>query len=219
MKVYKSTETEVTALRTSKIILPTVYSLGGENETGVAVTAYGKGQVTGAVYTVPAHAEININFKLKLFCITPENVQNLSNLIKSLLDASKKHSYEELEKTHVSGGASFFGFLGWGGASASYSKTKHTMDSFGLSEADQKTIVEAMMKTVQDVSEFNYSGTIFNRNFDYDVTGNLFGIVMDAVIRQDQYQQQLRFLAPNVHLESPDGDTLPSAGKLYELQN
>lgn len=219
MKMYESTKTVVTGLRTSKIILPKVYPLGGQNETGVAVTTYGKGQVTGAVYTVPAHAQIDVNFKLKLHCVTPENVQVLSNLIKSLLDASKKHSFEELEKTEVSGGASFFGFFGWGGAKASYSDTKHTMDSFGLSEANQKTIVDAMMKVAQEVSEFNYSGTIFNRYFDYDVTGNLFGIVMDATIRQDQFQHQLRFLAPNVHLESPDGTTLPSAGKLYELKN
>lgn len=219
MNVYESTRTVVSGLRMSKIILPKVYPLGGQNETGIAVTSYGKGQVTGAIYTVPAHAEINVNFKLKLLCVTPENVQNLSNLIKSLLDASKQHSYEELEKTHVSGGGSFFGFFGWGGASASYSKTKHTMDSFGLSEENQRTIIDAMMKTAQEVSEFNYSGTIYNKNYDYDVTGNLFGIVMDAVVKQDQYQHQLRFLAPNVHMESSDGDMLPSVGKLYELEN
>lgn len=219
MKTYMSTRTVVTDLRTSKLILPALRPLGGQNETGVAVNTYGKGQVTGAVYTVPAHAQIDIDFRLKLLCVTPEDVQNLSNLIKSLLDASRQHSYEDLSKTHVSGGASFFGFFGWGGASGSYERTKRTMDSFGLSETNQRTIVDAMMNVAQQVSEFNYSGTVFNRDFDYDVTGNLFGIVMDATIQQNQYQHQVRFLAPNVHVESPDGDTLPSVGKLYELQN
>jgi hypothetical protein len=219
MNTYASTKTAIKGLRASKLILPKVYPVGGSNETGVAVTAYGKGQVTSVMYTIPAHAQITVNFKLKLLCVTPEDVQNLSNLIKSLLDASHQHSYHELEKTQVSGGASFFGFFGWGGASASYSKTKETMDSFGLSETNQRAIVDAMMKVAQQVSEFNYSGTIFNKDYDYDVSGNLFGIVMDAVIQQNQYQHQLRFLAPNVHLETHDGETLPSVGKLYELQN
>jgi hypothetical protein len=219
MRTYASTKTAVAGLRTSRVVLSKVYPLDSQNETGVAVTTYGKGQVTGAVYTVPAHAQVNVDFKLKLLCVTPEDIQNLSNLIRSLLDASHKHSYDELEKLEVSGGASFFGFFGWGGASASYSDVKHTMDSFGLSERNQEAIVDAMMKIAQDVSEFDYSGTIFNRDYDYDVTGNLFGIVMDAVISQDQYQHQLRFLAPNVHLESPDGTSLPSVGQLYQLQN
>jgi hypothetical protein len=196
-----------------------VYPFGAGNETGVAITTYGKGQVTGALYTVPAHAQINVDFKLKLHCVTPEDIQNLSSLIRSLLDASHQHSYDELEKLSASGGASFFGLFGWGGASASYSKTQHTMDSFGLSERNQKAIIDAMMIVAEQVSEFNYNGTIFNKDYDYDVTGNLFGIVMDAVISQDQYQHQLRFLAPNVHLESPDGTSLPSVGQLYNLQN
>jgi hypothetical protein len=218
IKKYKSTDTAVEGLRPSKLILPTIRPLVG-NESGIAVTTYGQGQVTGGMYTVPAHAEIKVDFKLRLLCITPEDVQMLSDLIKSLLDASRRHSYEELSKTSVSGGASFFGMFGWGGARASYEQTKRTMDSFGLSERNQEAIVDAMMKVSTQLSEFNYSGTIYNRNYDYDVSGNLFGIVMDAEIQQGQYQRQSRFLAPNVHLSSPDGVTLPTVGQLYNLQN
>jgi len=219
MKTYKSTNKTIEGLRKSKLILPKVSPLDGTNNTGVAITSYGQGQVTGVMYTVPAHGQITVDFKLKLLCITPEDIQNLSDLIKSLMNATYQHSYEELSKTEVSGGASFFGFFGWGGASASYSDTKKTMDSFGLSEANQETIVNAMMKIAQQVSEFNYSGTIYNRDYDYDVSGNLFGIVMDAVIQQNQYQNQVRLLAPSVHLVTQDGDTLPVVGQLYELNN
>lgn len=219
MKTYKSTNPALIGLRQSNMILPKIDRLYGENETGVAVTAYGTGQVTGLMYTVPAHGQINVDFQLKLMCVTPEDVQTLTNLIRSLLDASHQHTFDELESTQVSGGASFFGFFGWGGASASYSDTKHTMDSFGLSEQNQQTIVNAMMKLVQQVSQFNYSGTVFNKDYDYDVTGNLFGIVMDATISQSQYQSQVRFLAPNVQLQSSDGTALPCVGQLYNLQN
>jgi hypothetical protein len=219
MKNYESTMTVIKGLRKSKLILPKVYSFDGTNNSGVEINTYGKGQVTGAMYTVPAHGQITIDFQLQLLCVTPEDINNLSNLIMSLLDASHQHTYTELENLQVSGGASFFGFFGWGGASASYSQTKQTMDSFGLSEANQETIVAAMMKIAQQVCKFNYSGTIFNKDYDYDVSGNLFGIVMDAVIEQDQYQNQARFLAPNIFLGTPDGDSLPSVGQLYQPTN
>ena len=218
MQTYISKDTAVAGLRPSRQLLTTVSPLTG-NETGVAVTSYGQGQVAGVMYTVPAHGQINVDFELRLSCITPADVQNLSDLIKSLLDVSHKHSYEELSKTSISGGASFFGFFGWGGASASYENTKHTMDSFGLSEANQKTIVDAMMNVAQQFSLFRYSGVVDNRAYDYDVTGNLFGIVMDATIQQEQYQHQVRFLAPNVHLRTSDGDNMPVVGQLYGLQN
>lgn len=219
MKSYQSTNTATVGLRKSNQVLELLPQLGGSNETGVAITTYGQGQVAGLVYTVPAHGQITVDFKLKLLCVTPEDINKLSSLIKSLLDASHQHSYSELEKIQASGGASFFGFFGWGGASASYSKTKQTMDSFGLSETNQRAIVDAMMKIAQQVSEFNYSGTIYNKDYDYDVTGNLFGIVMDATIQQNQYQHQLRFLAPNIHLRTQDGNTMPVIGQLYSPSN
>ena len=216
MNKYNSTKTVTKGLRKSKIILPQI-SLSDGNETGVSVTSYGQGQLTGGMFTVPAHGKITVDFKLRLICVTPEDIQNLNQLIRSLLDASHQHVFDELSKTEVSGGVSFFCFFGWGGASASYSDTKHTMDSFGLSEVNQEAIVNAMMKIVTTPSEFNYNGTIDNTNYDYDVTGNLFGIVMDAVIQQDQHQNQVRlkFLAPNVHLRTNDGENLPVVGQLY----
>jgi hypothetical protein len=187
----------------------------GANASGVAVTSYGQGQVSGVTYTVPAHGQIEVDFQLNIFCVTPQDVTTLSALIRSLLDASHQHLFDEVSKTDISGGASFFGFFSIG-ASASYSDTKHTMDSWGLSEANQEAIVTAMMRIAQQTSQFNYKGTVYNRDYDYDVTGNMFAIVMDASIQQQQNSNQLRFLAPNPHLQSADGSTtLPSVGNLY----
>ena len=219
MNFYESTNTAIEGLRKSRLILTKVSALSGGNQTGVEVTSYGQGQVTGAIYTVPAHGVINVNFALKLQCVTPQDIQKVSDLIKSLLDASHRQSYTELSKTDISGGASFFGFFGWGGASASYSDTKQTMTSFGLSEANQTTIVNAMMALANQMSQFNYSGTIYNKDNDYDVSGNLFGIVMDATIQQNQTQNQVRLLAPTVHLTTQDGEGLPVVGQLYQLTN
>ncbi|MGR9402694.1 hypothetical protein ACU8M5_23505 [Rhizobium leguminosarum] len=183
-------------------------------EDGVSITSYGQGQLSGVMYTVPAHGQIDVDLNIKLQCVTPSDVVTLNNMLKGLLDVSHYHKFEETESTNISGGLGFFGFWS-GGVSASYSDVKHTLDGWGLSEENQRTIVNAMMEIAQNVSTFNYKGTIYNRDFDYDVTGSLFAIVMDATIQQGQYHKQLRFLAPKVHLNTNDGDSLPVTGKLY----
>src|SRR5690606_29158018 len=118
--------------RGSTVFLPEVSLVHSDNESGVEISTYGQGQVTGAIYSVPAHGEITVDLKLKLLCVTPEDVIKLDKLIHSLLDASKKHLYDDLKRTSISGGASFFGLFAWGGAKASYERTTRTMESFGL---------------------------------------------------------------------------------------
>ncbi|MBY3348438.1 hypothetical protein [Rhizobium laguerreae] len=183
-------------------------------EDGVSITSYGQGQLIGVMYTVPAHGQIDVDINMKLQCVTPSDVITLNNMIKGILDATHFHKFEETESTNVSGGLGFFAFWS-GGVSASYSDVKHTLDGWGLSAEDQRKIVNGMMEIAQNVSTFNYKGTIYNRDFDYDVTGSLFAIVMDATIQQGQHHKQLRFLAPKVHLKTNDGDSLPVVGTLY----
>ncbi|WP_151343744.1 hypothetical protein [Rhizobium leguminosarum] len=184
------------------------------SKDGVSINSYGQGKLIGVVYTVPAHGQIDVDFNIKLQCVTPSDVITLNNMIKGMLDASHSHKFEETESTNVSGGLGFFAFWS-GGVSASYSDVKHTLDGWGLSAEDQRKIVNGMMEIAQKESTFNYKGTIYNRDFDYDVTGSLFAIVMDATIQQGQYHKQLRFLAPKVHLNTNDGDSLPVVGTLY----
>jgi len=207
---------ELLSRRKTSFRLATLFKADDQQVTdGVSITSYGQGQVTGGMFTVPAHGVISVNFQLHLLCVTPNDVQTLSALIRSLLDASHQHLFDEVSKTDISGGASLFGFFS-AGISASYSDVKHTMDSWGLSEVNQETIVNNMMQIAQKTNDFVYSGTVYNQDYDYAVTGSLFGIVMDASIQQQQASNQVRFLAPNVHLQSTDGSaTLPVVGKLY----
>jgi hypothetical protein len=124
---------------------------------GVAVSSYGTGQLTGVIYTVPAHSQIEVDFKLKLQCVTPDNIKSMDTLIKSLLDASRKAKYEEESKTSVSGGIGFFSFWS-GGVRASYEQTKKRLDEWGLSEENQQKIVTEMLKISNTFNEFNYKG-------------------------------------------------------------
>jgi len=187
---------------------------GGSVSDGVAVTAYGQGQLSGVMYTVPAFSEITVDLDIKMMVVTPADVVELSALIRSLLDASHQAIYDEIQHTDISGGASFFGFFSFG-ASASYSDTKRRMDSWGLSETNQQTIVNAMMKLANTLNDFSYHGTIYNRDHDFSVSGNLFGIVMDCTITQQQSSTQVRVLATLPSVKGADGTSLPTVDPLY----
>jgi hypothetical protein len=196
--------------------VPTVheYAQGGATD-GVSITSFGKGQLVGTTYAVPAHGQIDVDFQLQLQCITPDQVKAMNELIRGLLDASHQHEYDNLNKTEVSGGLSFFSFFS-GGLKATTTNTNHTMDKWGLSEEHQKKIINEMMKLANKMNKFNYKGTIYNKEYDYSVSGNLFGIVMDCTVQQGSSSTQFRAIAPAVHLADATGTaTLPIVGKLY----
>ena len=200
--------------------LSTVFANPADNNTGsatdgVAVNAYGQGQCSGVTYTVPAHGDIKVAFKLKMQCVTPANVDALDKLIQGMLSASNKKKYDQLTKKSTSGGRGFFLFFSAGGSRTSTTQTTHTMTEYGLTTEQQTKIIDAMLKMANEVNTFNYKGTINNSRYDYSVSGNLFGIVMDATIQKGESHTQLRFLAPNVHLDGDNGSSLPSVGKLY----
>jgi hypothetical protein len=198
------------------IILPELFRFGERphQRDGVEINAYGQGKVAGATYTVGPRTQANVSFAFDMMCVTPNDIQALSALIRSLLDAPHQHRYDELERAGISGGASLFCFFTLG-VPASYSKTKQTMDSWGLSEANQARIIEAMMALSQKTNHFAFEGTVYNRYSAHAVSGSIFAIVMDATIQKSEKHEQYRFLAPKVHLRSDDGTSLPCVGKLY----
>lgn len=183
------------------------------SEFGVNVSAYGLGQITAVIYSVPPGGEIEVDFKLKLQCVTGESIKNMDNLIKSLLDASKRAQYEEESKFKASGGIGFNWFWS-GGLRSSYEQTKKRMEGYGLSEENQKKIVDEMMKLANSLQEFNYKGTVKN-TFDYTVSGSLFGIIMDCQIKTGQQNNEIRVIAPKPVLKDASGDALPVLEPLY----
>lgn len=195
--------------------LPKLFSLDDTSADGVAVTSYGQGQVSATTLTVPAHGEIEVDFELDMLCVPPADMDGLSALIRSLLDAPRQHVYDDLGRTDVSGGASLFGFFSLGVA-ASYSDTKSTMDGWCLSEASQRTIIDSMMALGQQTNHFQFKGTVYNQDSEQDASGNIFTVVMGATVQRSSSHNQVRFVAPNVHLQNADGTTtLPCVGRLW----
>jgi hypothetical protein len=218
--MYDTQALKLTHVRKSGRNLETLFSLKpldvaqqtgtqGQADDGVAITSYGKGQLSGVLYTVPAHGLINVDIQFKMQCVTPQDVVTLNNLIRGMLDASQYEHFDELSKTDISGGLSFFGFFS-GGVSASYEDTKHTMSGFGLSEANQVTIINAMAAMAQNVNLIHMTGQVQNQAYPYSVSGNLFAIVMDATMQLSNGSSQTRtFVAPNGIVVAPSGETLP----------
>jgi hypothetical protein len=193
-------------------------SSGGEfviesADFGVNVQAYGLGQLTGAIFSVPPGGEIGVDFKLRLQCVTGDAIKNMENLIKSLLDASKREKYEEDSKLTASGGFGF-SFFWSGGARASYEQTKRRMEEYGLSEENQRTIVNQMMQLANSLQEFNYRGTVRN-TFDFTVSGSLFGFIMDCQITTGQETNEVRVIGPKPVLRGADGAAIPVLEPLF----
>jgi hypothetical protein len=82
------------------------------------------------------------------------------------------------------------------------------MEAFGLSEENQRTIVNGMIQLANSLQEFNYRGVVKNANNDFSVSGNLFGFVMDAEISANQETKQVRFIAPNAVLKDASGGAI-----------
>ena len=66
----------------SRLITPqiAVFKTNQPVQDGVSNASYGQGQLSGVMYTVPAHGEITVNFTINLLCITAQDVINLTTL-------------------------------------------------------------------------------------------------------------------------------------------
>ena len=197
--------------------MPTVmFADSGTATDGVSVTSYGQGQVTGATFTVPAHGTIDVKFDLQLLAVSGQDVENLNNLIRGMLSSAKQAKFDSYAKSTASGGSGSFLFFSGGYSHRSSEEVATSMEAWGLTRDQQTQIITQMLKLTNKTEKFSYKGKIENKDYDYDVTGNLFGIVMDATIQQGQQSSQIRMLAPNVHLQDPSsGATIPAVGKLY----
>lgn len=180
---------------------------------GISVNAYGQGQLAGATFTAPAHSTTDIDIKLQIMCVTPQNIENLEKLILSMLNASQQESFKQHSVSTSSGGSAFFGIFSH--SNHSTTTTTDVLNTLGLTVEQQSKIIDQMLTITNKMNTFNLKSTIPNEEYDYSVSGSLFGIVMDATIQKGENHTQVRFLAPKTHLKSSTGETLPVVGKLY----
>ena len=182
-------------------------------QTGFSVAAQGTGSFTGLSYTVPAHTSGNLKARIQVMALTSEDVKELNALVMSMLNATERSKVETHEKTHASANISIWSIFG-GGASASYDKTKDTMNSMGLTEAQVSTIVDRLFDIASEMSNVELDFTIDNTANDYSVSGDLQLYTIAGQVTTSKGTREYRFLA---NRGSAGGGTAPAEGKIIPL--
>lgn len=197
------------------ISLPAILKLSSAtaSETGFSVDAQGTGSFTGLSYTVPAHTSGNLKARIQIMAITSADVEKMNDLVKSMLSASERSKVSTYEKIHASANISVWSIWG-GGASASYTKTKSTMKSMGLTDEQITMIIEEMFKIAQQMSHVELDFTIDNTNNDYSVSGDLQLYTIAGEITTSEGTSQYRLLADR---GSAGQGTAPAEGKIIPL--
>ncbi|TXF99225.1 hypothetical protein [Massilia arenae] len=163
-------------------------------KTAFDVDAQGVGSFTGLSYTVPAHTRGTLTAKIQTLAMTSNDVATLNELVMSMLSATQRNEVKEHEETNVSANISVWSIFG-GGASASYSKTKDTMHSMGLTDEQITIIVNKMMDIAINMSTVELNFEIDNTDNDYSVSGDLQLYTISGTIKTDKGTAEYRMLA------------------------
>ncbi|MBT2623456.1 MULTISPECIES: hypothetical protein [Chryseobacterium] len=196
---------------------PIVSDLKGEAKESYSIEVSGQGQLTGLSYTIPAHTEGRITATLQISALSSQDVKDLNNLALGMLEASYQEEVKEYEKTSASANLSVWTwFFGGGGASASYEKTKDSMKSKGLTEAQITTLMNAFLEKAKNMSSVKIDFYVNNSANDYSVSGDLYLYTVSGSISTEKGTSQYRMLADQASAGGPppSGGGAPSSGTI-----
>jgi hypothetical protein len=111
-----------------------------------------------------------------------------------MVSASQWQKVRDYEATHASANLSYWGFLS-GGGGASYDKTHEAASGFGLSEENQRTIVNAMTEIAKNMSRVAVDVHVRNSANDYAVGGNMIVFTIAGSVRVNNQTRQWRMIA------------------------
>lgn len=197
------------------VLLPSDLAVAGAAADAFNVASQGFGSFTGLAYTVPAHTRGKLKAEIQTLALTSNDVNNLNNLIRGMVNSSQYEKVREYERTHATANISFWGFWS-GGGGASYEKTREEMRGFGLSEENIKTIVSAMAEIAKKMSRVQLDFDIDNSANDYAVSGSLLLYTISGTITSGNEQIQYRLLADK-GVAGSNGATAPASGQVIPL--
>eukprot|EP00122_Pirum_gemmata_P002046 Pgem_evm1s1851 len=191
----------------------TVRRESGETGSGFSITAAGTGSISGAGFTVPGRSVGNIDITLNFPVLSSQNVRDIEALVEASVAASKKTEYSNVVKTNaaVAGSLSFFSiFTGGLKASASREEVTSHMESFGISEENQRTIINSIAKMMTKTSPMKYSVTINNSDSEFTRSGNFFAYTVSGKITTNNTQFEYRVLSDQSQFGNNPGNAAPS---------
>jgi hypothetical protein len=194
--------------------------LAGTSSTSFSISVSGMGQLAGLAYTVPAHTSGTIKAKLQISALSSEDVKDLNALALGMLSASSRKKVEEYEKTSARANLSLWTwFFGGGGASASYEKTRNSMETMGLTDEQINKLMDAFMERARQMSTVEIDFYVNNSNNDYSVSGDLYLYTVKGTIKTDKGTQEYRMLADQAAAGGPPatGGGAPSSGSVIPL--
>ncbi|GGA09108.1 hypothetical protein [Okeania sp. KiyG1] len=206
---------------TPKLVLHSAPFTSGEVKDAFNIEASGMGELTGLAYDVPAHTSGTIKATLQISAMSSKDVEDLNQMALAFLKASERKKVEETAKTSVQGNLSLFGSIFGGGASASYSKTRHNMESAGLSEEQISQLMEAFLAKAQQMSSVSIDFYVNNEPNDYSVSGNLYLYTLSGQIQTGKGSHQYRMLADKASAGAPPpppNGSAQSTGEILPLQ-
>ena len=183
------------------------------SETGFTVDAQGTGSFVGLSYIVPAHTTGTLKAKIQVMAITSNDVEELNQLVMSMLSASERSKVTSHEETHASANISIWSIFG-GGASAGYKKTTDTMHAMGLTVDQITLIINKLFDVAQQMSHVELDFTIDNRVNDYSVSGDLQLYTIAGKVTTSKGTAEYRMLADR---GSAGEGSAPAQGKVIPL--
>ncbi|WP_051884978.1 hypothetical protein [Chryseobacterium luteum] len=216
METIQITKTEVGFKDPFERVISTAKA-GGEAKESYSIEVAGEGQLTGLSYTIPPFTQGRITASLQISAMSSQDVRNLNDLAISMLNATYKEEVKEYEKTSASANLSVWTwFFGGGGASASYEKTKESMKSKGLTEAQITTLMDAFLEKAKQMSTVNIDFYVNNSANDFSVSGDLFLYTVSGTIKTEKGTSQYRMLADQASAGNPppSGGGAPSSGTI-----
>ncbi|WPQ62339.1 hypothetical protein SIO70_28675 [Chitinophaga sancti] len=201
------------------LVVPDIVEADGEASESYSIEVSGLGQLTGLSYTIPAHTSGYLKAQLMISALSSQDVKDLNELAMGMLNASYKEEIREEEKTSVSADLSMFSYFFGGGASASYERTRQTMKSKGLSDAQITLLMEAFLERASKMSTVSLDFYINNSANDYAVSGDLYLYTLSGTIKTEKGTQQYRMLANQAAAGGPPptGGGAPSSGNVIKL--
>src|SRR5258708_1152193 len=189
---------------------------------GFEIEASGTGTFTGLAFSIPAHTEGKAKVQVQVEAMGSENLQELNKSIMTLLNVSQQKTVEEHKAVSAHADLSLWdvlGFGGSGGASASYERSKSSMESLGLSEEQISMIIKDFFKAASKMSHVELRLEIDNRANDYAVHGGLELYTMSGHVRTGEESHQYRLLATEgtAGVPGPQAPTNSDAGPLKWL--
>jgi|TARA_B110000908_G_C10158446_1_gene404793 hypothetical protein len=124
-------------------------------------------------FLVPAFGKATLNFKASLIAVSPAEVLELNNLIKSAVPTGQQGAYEGLRGADNAGGLSFLGL--WAGQP----DPTIAMTEIGIPAQMQSEIIKKISQLANSRNDFKYQTSVDNSKNDASTTGQLSVVTVD----------------------------------------